>query len=149
MLDDYVKVMRTVYKKVKEIYMEKSDIRPGNIKRKDFLVKKRVLDELQVWEKGLKHAIKQAEVSFDSLDDAGEMTFGDMLDQEEKQSNEKIDGQAVLAEFNQWKQIIMDIDVSVDEIPAYKKRLKDDPENESIKEKLEELYNKLHFNENL
>ena len=149
MLDDYVKVMRTVYQKVKEIYMEKSDIRPGDIKRKDFLVKKRVLDELQIWEKGLKHAIKKAEVSFDSLDDAGEMTFGDILDQEETSGKAKIDGPAVLAEFNEWKQIIMDIDVSVDEIPAYKKRLKDDPENESIKEKLEQLYDKLRFNENL
>ncbi|MHA1111016.1 MAG: HEAT repeat domain-containing protein [Promethearchaeota archaeon] len=149
MLDDYVKVMRTVYQKVKEIYMEKSDIRPGDIKRKDFLVKKRVLDELQIWEKGLKHAIKKAEVSFDSLDDAGEMTFGDILDQEETSGKAKIDGPAVLAEFNEWKQIIMDIDVSVDEIPAYKKRLKDDPENESIKEKLEQLYDKLRFNKNL
>ncbi len=60
MLDDYVKVMRTVYQKVKEIYMEKSDIRPGDIKRKDFLVKKRVLDELQVWEKGLKQVYQES-----------------------------------------------------------------------------------------
>ncbi len=75
------------------------------------------------------------------------MTFGDMLDQEE--TTVKIDAQAVLEEFNRWKQIIMDIDVNVDEIPAYKKRLKDDPENEGIKEKLNQLYDKLHFNENL
>ena len=47
-----------------------------------------MLDELQIWEKGLKHAIKKAEVSFDSLDDAGEMTFGNMLDQEEKLTSE-------------------------------------------------------------
>jgi uncharacterized coiled-coil DUF342 family protein len=110
-------------------------------------VKKRVLDEIQTWEKGLKQAIKKAETSFDSLDDAGEMTFGDLLEQED--ASEKIDGAAILSEFNEWKQIIMDIDVSVDEIPAYKKRLKDDPENEGIKEKLEQIYDKLRFNENL
>ncbi|MBN2155957.1 MAG: hypothetical protein JW776_07940 [Candidatus Lokiarchaeota archaeon] len=147
MLNDYVKIMRTVYQKVKDIYMNKENIRPGDIKRKDFLVKKRVLDELSAWEKNLKRAIKKAEKSFDSMDDAGEMTFGDLLDQEE--TSEKIDGTAILSDFEKWKQIIMDIDVNVDEIPAYKKKLTLDPENVDIKNSLEDLYQKLHFNENL
>jgi len=147
MLEDYTKIMRTVWQKVKEIYMEKEEIRPGDIKRKDFLVKKRVLEEIQNWEKGLKRAIKKAEASYDSLDDSGELTFGDMLEKE--QTTEKIDGQAVLTEFNQWKQIIMDIDVNVDMIPAYKHKLKENPENKEIQQKLNELFAKLRFNEAL
>jgi hypothetical protein len=147
MLNDYVKVMRTVYQKVRDIYMQKANIRPGDIKRKDFLVKKRVLEELPNWEKGLKRAVKQAESSFESMDDAGEMTFGDILEQEE--TSEKIDGEAVLSEFNTWKQVILDIDVNVDEIPAYKKKLQSNPDDEEAKEKLEELYKKLRFDDNL
>ena len=77
------------------------------------------------------------------------MTFGDIIEQEQEQSSEKIDGQAVLSEFNQWKEIIMNIDVNVDEIPAYKKKLQTNPDDEEAQEKLEQLYKKLRFDENL
>ena len=57
--------------------------------------------------------------------------------------------ESILQEFDEWKQIIMNIDANIDEIPAYKKKIQSEPENKEHLEKLDELYLKLRFNENL
>ena len=89
--------------------------------------------------------MKKAETSFESLEDAGDLTFGEVLDAEE--ISDKIDGEYILNEFAKWKTIIFDLDKYIDELGAKKKKLKEDSENEDLKVELEDLYNKLHFNE--
>lgn len=142
MFESYKRYMKDTYEKVRDMYLNKKDIKLGDLKRKDFLIK-RIMDEIQNWELHLNKAIKKAEKSFDSLDDAGDLTFGEVLDAEEV--SDKIDGEFIMSEFTKWRQIIIDIEQNIDRVGALKKKLKDKPNDEELKSDLEELFEKLHF----
>jgi hypothetical protein len=142
MLRTYKGYMVDTYQKIREMYLNKKDIKPGDLKRKDFLIN-RIIDEVEKWEVLLTKVVKKAEKSFDSLEDAGELTFGEVLDAEEV--SEKIDGEFLLGEFLKWKNIIMDLEQNIDKAGALKKKLKDDENNEEIKAELEEIYEQAHF----
>ncbi|MHA1729746.1 MAG: hypothetical protein ACTSWY_13610 [Promethearchaeota archaeon] len=138
----YTGYMKDTFNKIRNIYMNKSDIKPGDLKRKDFLLK-RIMDELEKWDKVINRALKKTEKTFSSLEDADDMTFGEVLDAEE--DSEKIDGEFLLGEFNKWKEIIMNLDQGIDKAGALKKKMSKGQENEEIKENLEEIYKNLHF----
>ncbi len=142
MFETYKRYMKDTYEKVRDIYLNKKDIKLGDLKRKDFLIK-RIMDEIQNWELHLNKAIKIAEKSFDSLDDAGDLTFGEVLDAEEV--SDKIDGEFIMSEFSKWRQIVIDIEQNIDRVGALKKKLKEKPDDEELKSDLEELFEKLHF----
>jgi len=142
MFETYGRYMRDTFVKVRDMYLNKKDIKLGDMKRKDFLIK-RIMDEIQNWELHLNKAIKKAEKSFDSLESAGELTFGEVLDAEE--TSDKIDGELIMSEFIKWRQIIIDIEQNIDRVGALKKKLKEKPDDEELKSDLEELLEKLHF----
>lgn len=142
MLKIYVRYMADTFDKVRDIYLNKKDIRLGDVKRKDYLIK-RIMDELGNWERHLLKSIERVETSFESLEDAGDMTFGEVLDIQE--SSKKIDSEYIMNEFHKWKQIIVDLEQNMDVVGAYKKKLNDNPNDEDTKKNLQNLYDKLHF----
>ena len=120
----------------------RESIRSGDVKRKDYLIK-RIMDEIGNWERHLLKSIEKVETSFESLEDAGDMTFGEVLDIQE--SSKKIDSEYIMKEFHKWKQIIVDLEQNLDVVGAYKKKLNDNPNDEDTKKNLQNLYDKLHF----
>jgi hypothetical protein len=138
----YRRYMQETFDKVREIYMDKPDVKPGDIKRKEYLIK-RIMDEFPKWERIIKKSIEKAELSFDSLESAGEMTFGEVLDIQDSAS--KIDGDRILNDFAKWRQVIVDLDQNVDKIGSIKKKMKENADDEGLKKDLQALYDKLHF----
>jgi AraC-like DNA-binding protein len=138
----YTGYMGKGFDKIKEIYAKK-EIKPGDVKRKDFILKN-IRDDLPKWKQTLDRLIVKAEVSFDNLDD-GDFTFGDMLEADEKKEEKQIDGEALIDVFNQWRDLLNDIDKEVDRIPALKMKLKENPDDEAIKDELDKLLTKLKF----
>ncbi|MHA1820850.1 MAG: hypothetical protein ACTSU2_00115 [Promethearchaeota archaeon] len=143
----YRRYMQECYDKIKDIFYYKKSINIGDIKRKDVIIKQ-ITEQLSDWERFLRDAIGRAELTFQSLEDAGDLTFGDVLDIEEKK--EKIDSEYILGEFNKWKNIILDIEKNVDQIALLKRELKEHPDKaDEINAQLEELYHQLHFDEDI
>ncbi|MHA1339350.1 MAG: hypothetical protein ACTSRZ_04585 [Promethearchaeota archaeon] len=144
-LDVYVNYMFDTYKKVKESIVDREDIFPGDLKRIDYLIK-RVIDQLQNWEYNLREAIKKAQKSYEDLESIDEdITFEDILDFEEEKVK-KIDSEKIMQKFNNWKQLIYDLEQTVPLIVKAKKKLLDSPDDESLLEELNNLYDKVQFN---
>lgn len=142
----YIKYMRDTFKQVRDIFMNNETLKPGDLKRKDFLIK-RVIEEFQNWEHNLNESIKNAEKSFkdiENLDDND--TFADLVDFDKKETK-KIDSQKILGLFGKWKQLIIDLEQHTPALGALKKKLKDNPEDAESKSKYDELIKKLHFDE--
>lgn len=142
----YEKYMRDTFKQVRDIFMNNETLKPGDLKRKDFLIK-RVIDEFQNWEHNLNESVKTVEKTYkdiENLDDND--TFADIFDSE-KEDTKKIDPQKILGLFGKWKQLIVDLEQNTPTLGALKKKLKDNPEDAESKSKYNDLIKKLHFDE--
>ncbi|MCP4762889.1 MAG: hypothetical protein GY870_14010 [archaeon] len=142
MAKQYKKFMIDTFNKIRDIYLNKDDIKLGDIKRKDYLLK-RIMGEWGNWERFLIKQIEKTETSFNSLEDAGDLTFGDVLEAEETAA--QIDGTFLMDEFTKWKTILQNVEQKIDNVGALKKKVKENPNNKELLNELQDLYENLHF----
>ena len=144
-VEAYTNYMYDIYKKIKNIVLEKDDLYPGDINKVNYLIKN-TIEKFQNWEHNLKESINSMQKSLENLESINEdLTFDDILDFKEEKVK-KIDADQVMQKFLNWKQLIYDLEQNIPLIINVKKKLLDNPDDENLLKNLDELYEKVQFN---